>query len=196
MTKISTLRYTYKCGTTINFACGGFQFGHCIRFYTCIWSECLCARASVCFTCLMRLSRYIYTMCVCVCVRVYSVPQRNVKKMCVDKWLMMDILMNCCLFCSINFIIHCRWWFFSSPLLLLFAHSQSYILSHRQKRMPFFWQQGKKPGGKGGFRWHETSTSNAFKFGCFFRAIRHHTILFSIYGTHINNMNHQICAVV
>lgn len=114
----------------------------------------------------------IITVCACA-----SVPQRNVKKMCVDKWLMMDILMNCCLFCSINFIIHCRWWcFFSSYSSFLASNS---ILSHRQKRMPIFFRHHKK-GGKGGFRWHETSTSNAFKLRFFFSGYPSSYNLFSI----------------
>lgn len=112
----------------------------------------------VLLTCLVRLSQNVYY----VCVQCSAIKRE--KKNCVDKWLMMDILMNCCLFCSINFIIHCRWWFFFSLLFSLAS-----ILSHRLKRMPFFVCRQQENERQGDFRWHETSTSNAFKFGLFSR---------------------------
>lgn len=173
MTKISTLLYT-KCGTTINFACGGFQFGHCIRFlymyleWVSEWVQ------------FVHVLGFVWCDYHNVCECVFTVFRNETwKKMCVDKWLMMDILMNCCLFCSINFIIHCRWWFFffSSSLLVVTSNS---ILSHRQKRMPNFFFGSRKKRQRGVFDDMKLQLQMLLSLG-FFSGYPSSYNLFSIY---------------
>lgn len=96
--------------------------------YACTWD---CSLASWYIS---DYHKHAYTtLYTCACTQCSAMKLEGKKITCVDKWLMMDILMNCCLFCSINFIIHCRRWFFFTQLV--FCHtdkSARYFLATAQ----------------------------------------------------------------
>lgn len=142
---------------------------------------CLCAF----WVCQLVRSFAIIKMCVHC-----TVFRNETWKKCVDKWLMMDFLMNCCLFCSINFIIHCRW-------LDVFSSSSSsfpvyFVTPTKAHAIFFIWPN--EEGVKGAFY----ETSNAFKSRLFFCSLVFLVLsviinLYHLRWHEIRSMNRQIC---
>lgn len=153
MTKISTLLYT-KCGTTINFACGGFQFGHCIRFlymyleWVSEFGSCMC----------LGLFDAIITMCASVYLQCSATKREKKCALTSDWWWIFWWIVA--YFVQLISLFTVAGDFFSS--LHLYSSSLAIVFCHTDKSACQIFFSAAEKSGKGGF-----SMTWNFNFKCF-----------------------------